>query len=59
MPGPIKRRTGEGKNGNRTSADNQKRYLTVKNKLKDLRKNITQKNKGLIQYNPNAPGLQN
>lgn len=34
------------------SCDNQKRYLIVKNKYKDLRKNISQKNKGLIQCNP-------
>lgn len=36
-----------------------KRYSIVKNKSKDLRKNISQKIKGLIQCNPNTPGLHN
>lgn len=59
MPGPIKRRSGDGNNGNRTAADNQKRYSIVKNKAKYLKKNISQKNKGLIQCNPISPGLHN
>lgn len=60
MPSPLEGRSGDGKNGNnRTAADNQKRYSIVKNKSKDLRKNISQKNEGLIQCNPNSPGLQN